>query len=161
MALKVNTYDEGGGVWTINARTDKQIVCELRGPSQVLSKLKVLYITSHTVKIIPIEDFDYQIDAIIKDGGPIACTVRVVNTALTPIGPKKFDATAISVKDFSTTINVQFDGDWTVANTDSTSNLVIESNGNNINISSPNGEDIAGRVITIVDSTGEAHSITL
>ena len=80
---------------------------------------------------------------------------------MTPIGPKKFDATAISVKDFSTTINVQFDGDWTVANTDSTSNLVIESNGNNINISSPNGEDIAGRVITIVDSTGEAHSITL
>ena len=162
MALRVKTYDEGGGVWSINALTEKQIVCELRGPSQILSKLKVLYTTSHSVKIIPTvtKNFNYQVNAIISDGGPVAATVRIANLVVEPVHPK-FEATAIETKDFSTTINVEFAGDWTIANTPSTSNLVIETNGNNINISSPNGEDLTGRVISIVDSTGEVHSITL
>ena len=160
MALKVKAYDEGGGVWTINAQTDKQIVCELRGPAQMLPKLNVLYTTSHSVKIIPTEDFNYQVDAIVKDGGRVTCTVRIGNNAVTPDHPK-FDATPISINNHSTLIDVNFQGEWTIPNTESTSNLIIESNGNSINISSPDGEDITGRVINIVDSTGEVHAITL
>lgn len=160
MALTVNAYNEGGGVWTINAKTGKQIVCELRGPARILSKLNILYTTSHSVKIIPTEDFNYQVNAIVSDGGPVAATVRIANLVAEPVHTK-FEATVIETKDFSTTINVEFAGNWTIANTPSTSNLIIESNGNSINISSPDGEDITGRVISIVDSTGEVHSITL
>lgn len=160
MALIVNAYNEGGGVWTINAKTGKQIVCELRGPAQTLPKLNILYTTSHSVKIIPTEDFNYQVDAIINDGGPIACTVRIGNNAVTPDHPK-FEATVVSIKDHSALIDVNFEGEWTIPNTEATSNLIIESNGNSINISSPDGEDITGRVINIVDSTGEVHAITL
>lgn len=160
MVLKVDKYNEGGGVWTINAQTDKQMVCELRGPAQTLSKLKVLYLSSHTVKIIPTKNFNYQINAIIRDGGPIAVTVRISNTAETPIHPR-LEVTPININDHSTLIDVNFAGAWTIPNTESTSNLIIETNGNSVNISSPDGEDLTGRVINIVDSTGEVHKITL
>ena len=105
MVLKVDKYNEGGGVWTINAQTDKQMVCELRGPAQTLSKLKVLYLSSHTVKIIPTKNFNYQINAIIRDGGPIAVTVRISNTAETPIHPR-LEVTPININDHSTLIDV-------------------------------------------------------
>lgn len=157
--MKVSTYNEGGGVCSINAQTTKQIVCELRGVSSVLSKLKMVYTTSHSVRIIPTEDFNYQVDAIIRDGGQTV-KVRIINSKAEPV-QQEFVATAISTKNFSATIDVQYSGSWTVVDTDSTSSLIIESNGSNINISSPYGEDITGRVINIADSTGEVHAITI
>lgn len=158
--MKVSTYNEGGGVWSINAKTTKQMVCELRGMSSVLSKLKMLYTTSHSVRIIPTENFNYQIDVIIRDGGPTETSVRIINSKTEPVH-QEFAATTISAKNFSATIDVQCGGSWTVVDTDSTSSLIIESNGSSINISSPYGEDITGRVINIADSTGEVHTITI